>query len=170
MLIPGICCLAVNVVPKGEENFIYVIALAMIGKHWVFVIKPYLPLLAPQRLSFLLIQIMKCFLLLQKLLTFTAKCIIGANNAIIPTFTAMQYPTVVRNFGVGMGNLAAGVALILVPYMWLLVRISKKHTHTIISIQIQNFIWMFVIILHFLPQTYFYCLRCFFFLVPSRNT
>lgn len=51
----------------------------------------------------------------------SAKCVIGANNAIIPTYTAMQYPTVVRNFGVGMGNLAAGVALILVPYMWLLV-------------------------------------------------
>lgn len=53
---------------------------------------------------------------------YLAKCVIGANNAIIPTYTAMQYPTVVRNFGVGMGNLAAGVALILVPYMWLLVR------------------------------------------------
>ncbi|XP_061399579.1 organic cation transporter protein [Musca vetustissima] len=83
MLIPGICCLAVNIVPKGDEHFIYVIALAMI-----------------------------------------AKCIIGANNAIIPTYTAMQYPTVVRNFGVGMGNLAAGVALILVPYMWLLEHID----------------------------------------------
>ncbi|XP_011293862.1 organic cation transporter protein [Musca domestica] len=83
MLIPGICCLAVNIVPKGDENLIYVIALAMI-----------------------------------------AKCIIGANNAIIPTYTAMQYPTVVRNFGVGMGNLAAGVALILVPYMWLLEHID----------------------------------------------
>lgn len=57
----------------------------------------------------------------------TAKCIIGANNAIIPTYTAMQYPTVVRNFGVGMGNLAAGVALILVPYMWLLVRRIKSN-------------------------------------------
>lgn len=32
MLIPGICCLAVNIVPKGDENLIYVIALAMIGK------------------------------------------------------------------------------------------------------------------------------------------
>ncbi|KAM7359682.1 organic cation transporter protein isoform 1-T2 [Cochliomyia hominivorax] len=79
MLIPGICCLATNIIPKGDEYNIYIIALAMI-----------------------------------------AKCVIGANNAIIPTYTAMQYPTVVRNFGVGMGNLAAGVALILVPYMWLL--------------------------------------------------
>ncbi|XP_046806778.1 organic cation transporter protein isoform X2 [Lucilia cuprina] len=83
MLIPGICCLATNIVPKGDENNIYIIALAMI-----------------------------------------AKCVIGANNAIIPTYTAMQYPTVVRNFGVGMGNLAAGVALILVPYMWLLEHIE----------------------------------------------
>jgi len=33
----------------------------------------------------------------------------------------MQYPTVVRNFGVGMGNLASGVALILVPFLWQLV-------------------------------------------------
>ncbi|XP_075144925.1 organic cation transporter protein isoform X2 [Haematobia irritans] len=83
MLIPGVCCLAVNIIPKGDENLIYVIALAMI-----------------------------------------AKCVIGANNAIIPTYTAMQYPTIVRNFGVGMGNLAAGVGLILVPYMWLLEHID----------------------------------------------
>ncbi|XP_059217869.1 organic cation transporter protein isoform X2 [Stomoxys calcitrans] len=83
MLLPGICCLAVNVVPKGDENTVYVIALAMI-----------------------------------------AKCIIGVNNAIIPIYTAMQYPTVVRNFGVGLGNLAAGVALILVPYIWLLEHID----------------------------------------------
>lgn len=32
MLIPGVCCLATNLVPKGEEYLIYVIALAMIGK------------------------------------------------------------------------------------------------------------------------------------------
>lgn len=50
-----------------------------------------------------------------------AKCLIGANNAIIPTYTAMQYPTIVRNFGVGMGNLASGIALILVPFLWQLV-------------------------------------------------
>lgn len=33
----------------------------------------------------------------------------------------MQYPTIVRNFGVGLGNLASGIALILVPFLWQLV-------------------------------------------------
>uniref|UniRef100_A0A1B0BL31 Major facilitator superfamily (MFS) profile domain-containing protein n=1 Tax=Glossina palpalis gambiensis TaxID=67801 RepID=A0A1B0BL31_9MUSC len=93
MLIPGVCCLATNLVPKGEEYLIYVIALAMI-----------------------------------------AKCVIGASNAIIPIFTAMQYPTIVRNFGVGIGNLGAGVALILVPYMWLLEHIEPLLPMTIMGI------------------------------------
>ncbi|XP_017091571.2 organic cation transporter protein isoform X3 [Drosophila bipectinata] len=53
-----------------------------------------------------------------------AKCLIGANNAIIPTYTAMQYPTIVRNFGVGLGNLASGIALILVPFLWQLEHID----------------------------------------------
>nr|XP_036673558.1 organic cation transporter protein isoform X1 [Drosophila suzukii] len=79
MLLPGLCCLATNLVPNQTG----VIALATI-----------------------------------------AKCLIGANNAIIPTYTAMQYPTVVRNFGVGMGNLASGVALILVPFLWQLEHID----------------------------------------------
>uniref|UniRef100_A0A1A9W3U3 Major facilitator superfamily (MFS) profile domain-containing protein n=1 Tax=Glossina brevipalpis TaxID=37001 RepID=A0A1A9W3U3_9MUSC len=93
MLIPGVCCLATNLIPKGEEYLIYVIALAMI-----------------------------------------AKCIIGASNAIIPIFTAMQYPTIVRNFGVGIGNLGAGIALILVPYMWLLEHIEPLLPMTIMGI------------------------------------
>ncbi|XP_034486300.1 organic cation transporter protein isoform X1 [Drosophila innubila] len=77
MLLPGLCCLATNLVPHGEDNQTGVIALAIV-----------------------------------------AKCLIGANNAIIPTYTAMQYPTIVRNFGVGMGNLASGIGLILVPSLW----------------------------------------------------
>ncbi|KAL7728519.1 hypothetical protein ACLKA6_012532 [Drosophila palustris] len=77
MLLPGLCCLATNLVPHGDDNETGVIALAIV-----------------------------------------AKCLIGANNAIIPTYTAMQYPTIVRNFGVGMGNLASGIALILVPSLW----------------------------------------------------
>ncbi|KAH8243831.1 hypothetical protein KR032_010447 [Drosophila birchii] len=79
MLLPGLCCLATNLVPSQTG----VIALATI-----------------------------------------AKCLIGANNAIIPTYTAMQYPTIVRNFGVGMGNLASGIALILVPFLWQLEHID----------------------------------------------
>ncbi|KAM8705756.1 hypothetical protein ACLKA7_010114 [Drosophila subpalustris] len=77
MLLPGLCCLATNLVPHDDDNETGVIALAIV-----------------------------------------AKCLIGANNAIIPTYTAMQYPTIVRNFGVGMGNLASGIALILVPSLW----------------------------------------------------
>ncbi|XP_067642116.1 uncharacterized protein [Eurosta solidaginis] len=80
MLVPGVLCLATNLLSTRDENQLPVVTMAII-----------------------------------------AKCIIGANNAIIPSYTAMQYPTVVRNFGVGLGNLAAGIALILVPYMWLLI-------------------------------------------------
>lgn len=51
----------------------------------------------------------------------TGKCTIGACNAIIPTYTAFQYPCVMRNLAVGVGNFAAGAALMIVPYLWLLV-------------------------------------------------
>ncbi|XP_065331690.1 organic cation transporter protein-like [Cloeon dipterum] len=37
---------------------------------------------------------------------------------ILPVFTAELFPTVVRNMGVGSANLAAGIALILVPNLW----------------------------------------------------
>lgn len=51
----------------------------------------------------------------------SVKCSIGATNALIPTFTAIQYPTTMRTLSVGIGNFAAGLALITVPYLWLLV-------------------------------------------------
>lgn len=100
MLLPGISCLSINLLPQGEHNQTGVIALATIGK-W---------------------GTEECFSQSKSVPSlFTAKCLIGANNAIIPTYTAMQYPTIVRNFGVGMGNLASGIALILVPFLWHLV-------------------------------------------------
>lgn len=55
------------------------------------------------------------------MVNFTGKCLIGANNAMVSTYTAQQYPTMIRNFAVGVGNFAAGLALITIPYMWLLV-------------------------------------------------
>ncbi|XP_055695061.1 organic cation transporter protein [Lutzomyia longipalpis] len=57
-------------------------------------------------------------------LVMIGKCTIGATNAIIQTFTAYQYPTMLRNLGVGAGNFAAGVALIVVPYLWLMEHIQ----------------------------------------------
>lgn len=39
----------------------------------------------------------------------------------MPVYTAELYPTAIRNAGVGACNVAAGVALIIVPYLSLLV-------------------------------------------------
>lgn len=58
----------------------------------------------------------------------SVKCSIGAVNSLIPTFTAIQYPTTMRTLSVGIGNFAAGLALITVPYLWLLVCISIVFT------------------------------------------
>lgn len=39
----------------------------------------------------------------------------------MPVYTAELFPTVVRNLGVGSSNVAAGIALVLVPFLWNLV-------------------------------------------------
>lgn len=54
-------------------------------------------------------------------LAILGKCAMGATNALIPTYTALQYPTSMRTLSIGLGNLAAGLALVTVPYVWLLV-------------------------------------------------
>ncbi|XP_058058793.1 organic cation transporter protein isoform X2 [Anopheles bellator] len=67
-------------------------------------------------------------------LAMIVKCCVGACNAIIPTFTAYQYPTTMRNLGVGVGNFAAGVALIIVPYLWLLEHYDQYLPMTIMGV------------------------------------
>ncbi|XP_030756002.1 organic cation transporter protein-like [Sitophilus oryzae] len=57
--------------------------------------------------------------------TMTSKFCISSSNAIMPVFTAELYPTIIRNIGVGAANVPAGIALMLVPYLWELV-----HLHT----------------------------------------
>lgn len=69
---------------------------------------------------------------------YVVKCTIGACNAIIPTFTAFQYPTILRNLGVGAGNFAAGLALVTVPYLWLLVR-SSWLLEEVVFVNLLNF-------------------------------
>lgn len=53
--------------------------------------------------------------------TMAGKLLITASNAIMPIFTAELYPTTLRNIGVGINNVLAGVALMIVPYLWNLV-------------------------------------------------
>lgn len=45
----------------------------------------------------------------------------------MPVYTAELYPTAIRNAGVGACNVAAGVALIIVPYLSILVRLILKY-------------------------------------------
>lgn len=54
-----------------------------------------------------------------------SKMSISSSNAIMPVFTAELYPTTLRNIGVGASNVTAGIALMLVPYLFELVS-SKK--------------------------------------------
>ncbi|CRK97339.1 CLUMA_CG010731, isoform A [Clunio marinus] len=57
-------------------------------------------------------------------LAMIVKISVGACNALIPTYTAEQYPVYMRNLGIGAGNFAAGFALVLVPYIFLLEHID----------------------------------------------
>lgn len=49
------------------------------------------------------------------------KFTISAGNTIMPVYTAELYPTAIRNAGVGACNVAGGIALIIVPYLSMLV-------------------------------------------------
>lgn len=55
------------------------------------------------------------------MLAMIGKFAISCSNAILPVFTAELFPTVMRNLGVGSSNMSAGIALMLVPYLWNLV-------------------------------------------------
>ncbi|KAJ9582503.1 hypothetical protein L9F63_003196 [Diploptera punctata] len=51
---------------------------------------------------------------------------VSSSNAVMPVFTAELFPTVVRNLGVGSSNVPAGIALMLVPYLWNLSRMDER--------------------------------------------
>lgn len=58
-------------------------------------------------------------------LAMLSKFCISSSNAVMPVFTAELYPTTIRNIGVGAANVSAGIALMLVPYLW---DLSSIHT------------------------------------------
>jgi hypothetical protein len=55
------------------------------------------------------------------LFAMAGKFCVSSSNVVMPVFTAELFPTVMRNLGVGSSNVPAGVALMLVPYLWRLV-------------------------------------------------
>lgn len=54
-------------------------------------------------------------------LVMAGKFSVSSSNVIMPLYTAELFPTVIRNLGVGTSNIPAGIALIMVPYLWDLV-------------------------------------------------
>jgi OCT family organic cation transporter-like MFS transporter 4/5 len=64
------------------------------------------------------------------MLAMAGKFSVSSSNAVMPVFTAELFPTVVRNLGVGSSNVPAGIALMLVPYLWNLVSIGQTSGHT----------------------------------------
>ncbi|XP_013173238.1 PREDICTED: organic cation transporter protein-like [Papilio xuthus] len=53
------------------------------------------------------------------------KFAIGSSNMMMPIFTAELYPTLIRNLGVGVSQVAAGLALMCIPYLWELTALNK---------------------------------------------
>ncbi|KAH8361820.1 hypothetical protein KR200_001275, partial [Drosophila serrata] len=78
-----------------------------------------------------------------------SKFTISAGNTIMPVYTAELYPTPIRNVGVGACNVAAGLALILTPYLSLL---NKIEGHLLMSLLTAWSIFGGVVVL-FLPET-----------------
>ncbi|KAJ8960531.1 hypothetical protein NQ318_013819 [Aromia moschata] len=64
-------------------------------------------------------------------LTMLSKFCISSSNAVMPVFTAELYPTTIRNIGVGAANVSAGIALMLVPYLW---NLSSIHASVPMSV------------------------------------
>ncbi|KAL5233088.1 hypothetical protein ACI65C_000498 [Semiaphis heraclei] len=58
-------------------------------------------------------------------LVMAGKFSVSSSNVIMPLYTAELFPTVIRNLGVGTSNIPAGIALIMVPYLWNLSPLSK---------------------------------------------
>ncbi|KAH8311117.1 hypothetical protein KR044_004483, partial [Drosophila immigrans] len=77
------------------------------------------------------------------------KFTISASNTIMPVYTAELYPTAIRNVGVGACNMAAGISLILTPYLSLL---NKIEDHLLMALLTAFSIFGGVVVL-FLPET-----------------
>ncbi|CAH1119189.1 unnamed protein product [Phaedon cochleariae] len=67
-------------------------------------------------------------------LAMLSKFCISSSNAIMPVFTAELYPTTIRNIGVGAANVAAGIALMAVPYLWMLASFHQSVPMAVLAV------------------------------------
>lgn len=82
-------------------------------------------------------------------LAMIGKFSISSTNVIVPIFTAELYPTTIRNVGVGANNVSAGIALILVPFLW-----DLKYIHATVPMALLGCCGIIVgLTVLFLPET-----------------
>ncbi|KAF5301568.1 hypothetical protein FQR65_LT08873 [Abscondita terminalis] len=67
-------------------------------------------------------------------LTMLGKFSVSSTNVMAPIYTAELYPTTIRNIGVGASNVSAGIALMLVPYLWELKRFHPIVPMTVLGV------------------------------------
>lgn len=106
-----------------------IIILLKMGRRWPLA----LTMITAGVSCLLILPIQNLFSNVQWLVTsmaMVAKCCISSSNAVMPVFTAELYPTTIRNIGVGASNVSAGVALMLVPYLWEMVSRTQNCSQT----------------------------------------
>ncbi|XP_014283794.1 organic cation transporter protein [Halyomorpha halys] len=64
--------------------------------------------------------------LIHLVLITVGRFLISSPNVTVQIYTAELYPTIIRNLGLGSANVAAGVSLILIPYIWLMAGVDES--------------------------------------------
>ncbi|CAH1407664.1 unnamed protein product [Nezara viridula] len=59
-------------------------------------------------------------------LIMAGRFLISSPNITILIYTAELYPTIIRNLGLGSANVAAGISLMLIPYIWIMAGVDEN--------------------------------------------
>ncbi|XP_022192162.1 organic cation transporter protein isoform X2 [Nilaparvata lugens] len=108
----------INSIISGAVEFpaiaISILFLLKMGRRWPLC----LTVIGAGISCLLTIPVPKDFHWLKITFAMAAKFCISSSNVVMPVYTAELFPTIMRNLGVGSSNVPAGVALMLVPYLW----------------------------------------------------
>lgn len=136
----GIACACTLINDTSSSQWMK-ITMLMLGKlkFFAFFFLPFIFHLCRHRFV-VVADAIKCKFILIPFLA-TGKFTISASNTIMPVYTAELYPTDIRNAGVGAGNFAGGLALIIVPYLseLVIITIVFSYPHSA-NIRVDNFL------------------------------